>query len=181
MVQLGQKIQKAFSSLGKKTNKITTNIGNKTNNVLKEAKGVANVLEKKANQVYNTAENAVNKIPNLNEQAIKLGNNVIQKSGGLTDVLRKSSVVGNKIIAGVNDLGGKNIPVLGTALGVAEKASGQLARGAKKLDKIRDNAQQKLDKYSEVSRGTISDIEKMNRRKREELTNAAEDGMANFA
>ena len=188
MVALGNKIQKAFSSLGKKTDKITTSIGNKVNSVVKETKGVVNVLDKKAgqiggtlNQAYQDASKIVGKIPEMNEKAIQLGNNVIQKSGAITDALRKSSVVGDKIIQGAIQLGGKDIPVIGTGLQLAGKASNQLARGATKLDQVRDNAQRKLDKYSDVSRGTISDLEKMNQRKREEMMRAGESVDMNFA
>jgi hypothetical protein len=104
MVGLGNKLSKAFSSIGKKTNKITTSIGNKVNSVIKEGINVANVLEKKGTQVagtlnnaYNDAANIVNKIPEYNEKAIRLSNNVIKKSGAITDVLRKTTRVGDRI------------------------------------------------------------------------------------
>ena len=58
---------------------------------------------------------------------------------------------------------------------------GKHARGATKLDQVRDKAQNKLDKYSDVSRGTISDLEKMNQRKREEMVRAGESVDMNFA
>ena len=82
---LGNKIQKAFSSVGKKTDKITTPIGNKVNSVVKEAKGVVNVLDKKLGQVENTANQAyqdasiiVNKIPEYNEKVIQLYKNLVE-------------------------------------------------------------------------------------------------------
>ena len=184
---LGNKLNRAFSSLGNKTNKITNSIGNKTSNILKEVKGVVNVLEKKAGQFENTANNAyadaskiVNKIPEYNEKLIGAGNTIIKKSGGITDALRKSTMVGDKIIQGAIALGGKDIPIVGSALSLAGKASSQLARGTNKLDDARDKAQNKLDKYAEVSRGTIGDIEKMNRRKKEEMARANETGDLNF-
>jgi len=164
---LGNKLNKAFSTFGQKTNKITTSIGNKVSSVVKEAKGVADVLEKKAGQIQNTATNAyadaskiVGKVPEFNETLIKQGNVIIKKSGGITDALRKSSMVGDKLVQGALALGGKDIPIIGTGLSIAGKASSQLARGATKLDSVRDTAQKKLDKYSDVSRGTISDLEK---------------------
>ncbi len=188
MVGLGNKLSKAFSSIGKKTNKITTSIGNKVNSVIKEGVNVANVLEKKGNQVagtlnnaYNDAANIVNKIPEYNEKAIRLSNNVIKKSGAITDVLRKSTRIGDRIIQGSLDLGGADIPILGSALSLAGKASSQLASGTKKLDQVRDNAQKKLDKYSEVSRGTINDIEKMNQRKKQEIAAQLENSDFAFA
>ena len=162
---LGNKLQKAFSSIGQKTNKLATSLGNKVSSVVKETKGVVNTLENKANQLGGSLNEAFDNAKNYNEQAIKLGNNVIQKSGGITDVLRKSTAIGDRIIQGAVDLGGKDVPILGSALSLAGKASSQLARGTQKLDQVRDNAQRKLDKYGEVSRGTISDIEKMNQRK----------------
>ena len=146
------------------------------------------MLEKKAGQIQNTATNAyadaskiVNKIPEYNEKAIGLGNTIIKKSGGITDVLRKGAVVGDTIVQAGLQLGGKDIPVIGSALALAGKGSSQLARGATKLDSVRDTAQKKLDKYSDVSRGTISDLEKMNQRKREELARAGESVDMNFA
>ncbi len=47
MGKLGNKLQKAFSSIGNKTSKLTTKIGDKVNNVVNETKGVAGVLKKK--------------------------------------------------------------------------------------------------------------------------------------
>jgi hypothetical protein len=185
---LGNKLQKSFSTLGQKTNKITTSIGNKVSSVVKEAKGVADVLEKKAGQIQNTAQNAyadaskiVSKVPEFNETLIKQGNVIIKKSGGITDVLRKGAVVGDKIVQAGLQLGGKDIPVIGSALALAGKGSSRLAIGATKLDNVRDTAQKKLDKYSDVSRGTISDLEKMNQRKREEIARAGESVDMNFA
>lgn len=177
---LGNKIQKGFSSLGQKATKLTNNLGNKTNSVIREVKGVANVLENKMEQVKNTANNIVNKIPEYNEKAISMGNTIIKKSGGITDALRKGSNIGDRIISGVGQLGG-NIPIVGNALQVASKGTHQLAVGAKKLDKIRDNADKKLNKYADVSRETISDIEKMNQRKKNEMIRAQESGDVNFA
>ena len=180
-------MNKAFNSIGNKVNKISTNLGNKTSNILKEVKDVGNVLEKKAGQIENTAINAyadaskiVNKIPQYNEKLIGAGNTIIRKSGGITDALRKSTMVGDKIIQGAIALGGKDVPILGSALSLAGKASSQLARGTNKLDQARDTAQNKLDKYSEVSRGTIGDIEKMNQRKKQEMVRASETGDLNF-
>ena len=90
-------------------------------------------------------------------------------------------MVGDKLVQGALALGGKDIPIIGSGLSLAGKASSQLARGATKLDNVRDTAQKKLDKYSDVSRGTISDLEKMNQRKREEMARAGESIDMNFA
>ena len=147
---LGNKLQKSFNSIGNKASKISTSIGNKVSSVVKEAKGVADVLEKKAGQIQNTATNAyadaskiVNKIPEYNEKARGLGNTIIRKSGGITDVLKKGAIVGDKIVQAGLQLGGKDIPVIGSALALAGKGSSQLARGATKLDSVRDTAQKK--------------------------------------
>jgi uncharacterized membrane protein (DUF106 family) len=78
-------------------------------------------------------------------------------------------------------LGAGEIPILGSAVSIAGKASSQLASGTKKLDQVRDNAQKKLDKYSEVSRGTINDIEKMNQRKKQEMAAQLENSDFAFA
>ena len=101
-----------------------------------------------------------------------LSNSIIKKSGGITDVLRQSSAIGNKIVAGVNDMGGSDIPIIGKALKIAEKSTRQLAVGAKRLDNARDKADNKLSKYSEVSRNTIGDIEKINARKKNDMAEA---------
>ena len=184
---LGNKIQKGFSSLGQKTAKFTTNLGNKTNNVLREVKEVANVLDKKAGQVANTANNAfdntkqfVNKIPDYNEKAISMGNSIIKKSGGITNVLRKGSNVGDRLISGAVQLGGGNVPIIGDALKLASKGTHQLALGAKKLDQTRDTAERKLNKYADVSRETIGDIEKMNQRKKLDMIRAQDTDDFNF-
>ena len=41
-----------------------------------------------------------------------------------------------------------------------------LSKGANQLDKTRDTASNKLNKYEQVSKETINDIEKQNQRKR---------------
>jgi len=175
MGKLGMKISKAFSSLGNKTAKLTTKIGDKTNHIISEAKGVAGVLKKKAEQIGNTATDAfdktkalVNKIPDLNEKAIKLGNTIIDKSGKVSNVLRKGSGIVASLTNGLASMGG-DIPLVGTALKAGAKATDLLAKGAKRLDQARDSADKKLDKYSNVSRETISDIEKQNQRKKMEM------------
>lgn len=188
MGKLGEKLSKAFSSIGNKTNKMTNTIGKKTNSVVKEVKGVARVLDSKAGQVANTASNAfndtkqfVNKLPQYNEKAIQLGNTIVKKSGGITDVLRKGAGITDKLVNGIADLGGKDIPVVGSLLGVAGRASHQLSVGAKKLDSARDSASNKLDKYGNVSRSTIGDIEKINQRKKMEMAIQAQDVDTQFA
>jgi len=186
MGKLGMKLNKAFSSLGNKTAKLTTKIGDKTNKIISETKGVAGVLKKKAEQIGNTATNAfdktkelVNKIPDINEKAIKLGNTIIDKSGKVSNVLRKASGIAASLTSGLASMGG-DIPLVGTALKAGAKATDLLAKGAKRLDNARDNAATKLNKYSDVSRETINDIEKQNQRKKMEAAPEAsvDDGFA---
>lgn len=179
MAKLGMKITKAFQSLGNKTNKLTNKIGDKTNNIIKETKGVANALGKKATQIGNTVSNTVNRIPELNEKAIKLGNRIVDKSGKITDVLRKGSGIAASLTNGLAQIGG-DVPLVGSALKAGSKATDLLAKGAKRLDNARDKADKKIDKYSQVSRETINDIEKQNQRKKmsaEEAMNP-DDGFA---
>jgi hypothetical protein len=187
MGKLGMKLSKAFSTLGNKTSKLTTKIGDKTNKIISETKGVAGVLKKKAEQIGNTATNAfdktkelVNKIPDINEKAIKLGHTIIDKSGKVSNVLRKASGIAASLTSGLASMGG-DIPLVGTALKAGAKATDLLAKGAKRLDNARDNAATKLNKYSDVSRETINDIEKQNQRKKivaEEMQNSPDDGFA---
>ena len=186
MGKLGMKISKAFSTLGNKTSKLTAKIGDKTHNIIDETKGVAGVLKKKALQVGNTATNAfdktkelVNKIPDINEKAIKLGHTIIDKSGKVSNVLRKASGIASSLTNGLASMGG-DIPLVGTALKAGAKATDLLAKGAKRLDSARDNAATKLNKYSDVSRETINDIEKQNQRKKMEAAPEAsvDDGFA---
>jgi hypothetical protein len=176
MGKLGMKISNAFSSLGNKTNKLTSRIGDKTNRIIKETKGVAGVLQKKAGQIQNTAVNAfdktkdlVNKIPDINEKAIHLGQTIVKKSGGITDVLRKAGSIGDKLLNGAVQLGGGDIPIIGDALRLGARATHQLNVGATKLDQARDTGARKLDKYATVSRSSINDIEKVNQRKKDDL------------
>ena len=181
------KLSRAFSKIGDKTNKLTTKIGDKTHRVINETKGVAGVLKKKAGQIANTATDAydktkqfVNKIPDINEKAIKLGNTIVDKSGKVSNVLRKASGITASITKGLASMGG-DIPLVGTALKAGAKATDLLAKGAKRLDSARDNAATKLNKYSDVSRETINDIEKQNQRKKivaEEMQNNQDDGFA---
>ena len=178
MGKLGMKMTKAFSKLGQKVDKITTKIGDKTSHVVSEVKGVSGVLKKKAEQIGNTATNAfdkakdlVNKIPDINEKAIALTSKVIQKSGGITNVLRKASAIGDKLIGGAAQLGG-DIPGIGSALKVAARGTHQLSVGANKLDNARDIGAKKLDKYANVSRETIGEVEKINSRKKQEIADA---------
>jgi hypothetical protein len=173
MGKIGMKLSKAFSSLGNKTQKLTNKIGDKTHKVINEAKDVAGVLKKKALQIGNTATNAfdktkdfVNKIPDINEKAIKLGNTIINKSGKVSNVLRKTSGIVASVTKGLASMGG-DIPLVGSALKAGSKATDLLAKGAKRLDNARDNASTKLNKYSDVSRETINDIEKQNQRKKQ--------------
>jgi hypothetical protein len=186
MGKLGMKLSKAFSTLGNKTSKLTTKIGDKTNKIISETKGVAGVLKKKAEQIGNTATNAfdktkelANKIPDINEKAIKLGHTIIDKSGKVSNVLRKASGIASSLTNGLASMGG-DIPLVGTALKAGAKATDLLAKGAKRLDNARDNAATKLNKYSDVSRETINDIEKQNQRKKMEAAPEAsvDDGFA---
>ena len=165
MGKLGMKISRAFNSLGNKVSKVTTKIGDKTNNIIKETKGVANVLKKKTDQIGNSVSSAVNKIPELNDKAIRLGNNIINKSGAITDALRKGSGIAATLTNGLAQIGG-DVPLVGSALKAGAKATDLLAKGARKLDRVRDDAAGKLGKYSTVSRDTINDIEKLNTRKK---------------
>ena len=179
MAKLGMKITKAFQTLGHKTNRLTTKIGDKTHNIIKETKGVANALGKEAVQVGNTVSHTVHRIPELNEKAINLGNRIIDKSGKITNILRKGSGIAASITNGLAQIGG-DIPLVGTALKAGSKATDLLAKGAKRLDSARDKADRKLDKYSQISRETINDIEKQNQRKKmsaEEAMNP-DDGFA---
>ena len=165
MGKLGTKITKAFNSLGHKVSKVTTKIGDKTNNIIKETKGVANVFKKKTDQIGNSVNSAINKIPEINDKAIRLGNKIINKSGAITDALRKGSGIAASITNGLSQIGG-DIPLVGSALKAGAKATDLLAKGARKLDRARDDAAGKLDKYSNISKGTINDIEKLNMRKK---------------
>ena len=187
MGKLGNKMSRAFASLGNKTSKLTTKIGDKTHKIINETKGVAGVIKKKALQVGNTATDAydktkqlVNKIPDINDKAIKLGNTIIDKSGKVSNVLRKASGIASSLTSGLASMGG-DIPLVGSALKAGAKATELLAKGAKRLDNSRDNAATKLNKYSDVSRETINDIEKQNQRKKvaaEEMQNNVDDGFA---
>lgn len=180
MVKLGMKISKAFKSLGDKSTKAFNTLGSKTNDVIKQTKQIAGRVDDVARNAIDKTRDIVNKIPDVNEKAIKLGQTVIKKSGGITDVLRKGANIGDKLISGVASLGG-DIPVVGNALKVASKATHQLNVGAKKLDQARDTGAKKLNKYSTVSRETIGDIEKMNNRKKEEIMSSLTEPTDNFA
>jgi hypothetical protein len=185
MVKLGVKLSKAFSSLGQKSNKITTKIGDKTNHVVNNVKSVSGVIQKKAGQIQNTTSGAldktrdlVNQVPDINNKAVNLGNKIINKSGQATNVLRKASGIAGALTNGLADMG-SSVPVVGSVLKAGAKATDLLAKGAKRLDGARDNAAYNLDKYADASRGTISEIEKLNSRKRQAAAEAAAQGDGN--
>ena len=159
------KAVKAFSQLGQRTDKAFNKLGDKANSTLDKVKNVGGQL----NQGFVSIKNGVNKIPDLNEKAMGLVDKVVQKSGQATNVLRKASAIGDRILTGAVQLGGNNVPVLGSALLAGQKAMGGLHTGAVKLDAARDKAAKDLHKYSEVSRDTIGDIEKINQRKKMQL------------
>jgi len=179
MGKLGMKMHKAFASLGNKMNKITTKIGDKTHHVMSEVKGVSGVLKQKAQQIGATANNVIdkaqniaNKIPEINRKAINLGHTIVEKSGKASNILRKASGIAAQLTKGLADVGG-NIPVIGTALKAGSKATDLLAKGAKRLDHARDVADHKINKYADVSRETIGEIEKINSRKKQEAADLA--------
>ena len=181
MVKLGMKISKAFSKMGDKTTKAFNTLGTKTNSVMNKTKQIAGRVEDIAKNTIDKTKDLVNKIPDINEKAINLSQNIIKKSGGITDVLRKASSIGDKLISGVVQMGGGDIPVIGSALKIAQKGTHQLNVGAKKLDNARDTGARKLEKYSDVSRQTIGDIEKVNQRKKAEIIDAMTPEVDNFA
>jgi len=174
MVKLGMKISKAFSKMGDKTTKAFNTLGTKTNSVMEKTKQLAGRVEDIAN-------NTLDKTKDLNEKAINLSNNIIQKSGGITDAIRKASSIGDKLISGVVNAGGGDIPGIGSVLKIAQKGTHQLNTVAKKLDDARDTGAKKIGKYNEVSRQTIGDIEKANPRKKAEIIEAMAPEADNFA
>ena len=188
MGKLGMKMNKAFSKLGDKLQKVTTKIGDKTHNVIRETKGVAQSLANQGRNIGGMAENAfdktknfVNTIPDINRKAINLGNKIIDKSGNVTNILRKASGIAGSLTSGLASLGG-DIPVVGSVLKAGSKATNLLAKGAKRLDNARDNAENKLDKYEQVSKNTITDIEKQNSRKKFDAQQAMDNNVDdNFA
>ena len=153
---LGVKITRALSKIGQKAINVGTAIGNKTHSIIKA-------------------------LPSLNAKAIEFGNRIIQQSGGVTDGLRKASGVAGVLTNGLAGLGG-DLPVVGGILKAGAKASDLLAKGAKRLDEIRDNAAAKLDKYANVSNNTIGNLEKLNIRKKVEQAEQADNANphANF-
>jgi ABC-type transporter Mla subunit MlaD len=162
MGKLGMKLSKAFSKIGEKTNKLTTKIGDKTNKII------------------NTTKSIAAKLPEMNEKAIQLGNTIVDKSDKASNMLKKASGTLANVTGSLASIGG-NVPLVGTALKAGAKATDLLAKGAKRLDSARDNAATKLNKYSDVSRETINDIEKQNQRKKivaEEMQNSPDDGFA---
>ena len=67
---------------------------------------------------------------------------------------------------------GGDVPGIGNALKLAAKGTHQLSVGANKLDNARDKGAKKLDKYANVSRKTIGEVEKINSRKKQEIADA---------
>jgi len=140
MNKLGNKIYKSVGKLGNKFQSISTKIGDKTNTMIK-------------------------KIPDLNNRAIELGNKAIRQSGDFTNGLRKSTGVINAITNGISDVIGDDVPIVGSALKVAGRATKLLHKGANRIDDFRDKADYKLKKYEEHSKNVI---EKMNERKKQD-------------
>jgi hypothetical protein len=90
-----------------------------------------------------------------------MAQNVISKSGKVTDALRIGANIGNSIVTNLNRAGLADVPMIGTVSKLAETGTSALSRGANKLDAKRDQ----LARQIENTRANAQ-IEKDNMRKK---------------
>lgn len=147
---LGQKIVRSINTLGRKAEHTVNKIGQKANGVIhKVGTGIANA--------DNIASNAIN-------QAADFGQRVVDKSGGVTNVLRAGSNIANAI--------GSNLDNLGVPGGnLAHSATKSLARGAEILDKKRDKLANKIEAARNSALLEKDNLRKQLDAKKDELQN----------
>ena len=144
--KLGNKTYKSQNSLGQKASSFVNSLGAKTHNILRKLPDV------KARAIA------------LNNNAINYGNDIIRKSGAVTNTLRKSTGIINSVTQGLSDVIGSDVPLVGSALKIGARATKLIHQGANRIDEARDLANAKLQKYDQATRQT-NNIEKMNPRK----------------
>jgi uncharacterized protein YoxC len=147
---LGSKIFHKANKLGNKvTNKIDT-LGRKTQNTL-------NKVEKNVANIDRRVENTVNR-------GADIAQDVIRKSGKVTDALRVGANITNSV---AQNLAGTGIP--GTQ--ALATASGALSKGANKLDRLRDDASRKIENSRDKIILEKDNLRKKIDRKNEDLRN----------
>ncbi len=143
-VKLGNKAYKTLNRLGQKATSFANSLGTKTHSIVRRLPD----LKVKA--------------IDLNSKAIDYGNNIIRKSGDVTNVLRKSTGVINSVTQGLSDVIGSDVPLVGSALRIGARTTKLIHHGANRIDDFRDRADAKLQKYDRITR---PNLEKMNGRK----------------
>ena len=121
---LGMKLSKGINTLGRKAENSVNKLGQKTNMVFKKIDGGINRLDNVAGDVIDKSANTAQ--------------NIVSKSGAITNALREGAVVGNAIVTNLNRAGLRDVPLIGTAAGLAQTGTNMLANGAKRLDQKRD-------------------------------------------
>ena len=104
-----------------------------------------------------------------------MAQNVVSKSGAVTDALRVGANIGNSIVTNLNRAGLADVPLIGTASRLAETGTNALSRGATKLDQKRDQ----MAKQIENTRANAQ-IEKDNLRKKIEAQKDSAQEKLNF-
>jgi len=143
-VKLGNKAYKTLNRLGQKATSFANSLGTKTHSIVRRLPD----LKVKA--------------IDLNSKAIDYGNNIIRKSGDVTNVLRKSTGVINSVTQGLSDVIGSDVPLVGSALRIGARTTKLIHQGANRIDDFRDRADGKLQKNDRITR---PNLEKMNGRK----------------
>ena len=128
---LGQKLAKGINTLGRKAENSVNKLGQKTDMVFKKVSGGIN-------RVDNTVGDFIDKSADMAQTAVT-------KSGAVTNALRQGAVVGNAIVTNLNRAGLKDVPLIGTAAGLAQTGTNMLANGAKRLDSKRDQLAQQIE------------------------------------
>jgi Skp family chaperone for outer membrane proteins len=150
----GKKFGKAVSNIGQKVSHTANKIGQKTNDVIKK-------VDNKVSKAINDAD--------------KFASKVIDKSGQATNIMRKAANITARVAGVANTLLG-DIPVVGTAVGLANSAAQAGAKGAKQINKFRDQVDAKRDELKKNI-----DVEKNNiRKKLEKANNDAVDKVQKF-
>jgi hypothetical protein len=111
----------------------------------KKANGAINKFGKKSNMVINKLD--------------KTADQVLDKSGGVTNAIRKTANIGNQIVHGINESGLREVPIVGSVASAIESGTKQLSRGATKLDQVRDDLKDRKDRLSNDARNRVGNIQ----------------------
>lgn len=108
--------------------------------------------DKAINQFGKKSNMVINRLDKTADQAL-------DKSGGVTNALRKGANIGNQIVHGINESGLREVPIVGNVASAIERGTSQLSRGATKLDQVRDNLKERKDNLANDARNRVGNLQ----------------------